>query len=70
METVFESGLRPSAAVGAALFPAASGCGGARLRCSFGLGRPTGERLLVQVQTLRLKDPACTIAHSRISIRF
>jgi hypothetical protein len=36
-ETAFSSGLQPSATVGAALFPAISGCGGVRLRCNFGL---------------------------------
>ena len=33
----FPSGVRPSASVGAALFPAVSGRDGARVRCNFGL---------------------------------
>jgi hypothetical protein len=36
-ETAYSSGLKPSAAVGAALFPAISGREGVRLRCNFGL---------------------------------
>jgi hypothetical protein len=41
-QTAYSSGLQPSATVGAALFPAISGQGGAKLRCNFGLdpGRP------------------------------
>ena len=33
---VFASGLRPSSQVGCGLFPAISGCGGARIQCNFG----------------------------------
>jgi hypothetical protein len=36
-QTIYSSGLQPSAAVGAALFPAIRGYDGARLRCNFGL---------------------------------
>jgi hypothetical protein len=36
-QTAYSSGLQPSATVGAALFPAISGKGGAKLRCKFGL---------------------------------
>jgi hypothetical protein len=36
-QTAFSSGLQPSTTVGAALFPAISGEGGAKLRCNFGL---------------------------------
>ena len=36
-QTAYSSGLQPSAAVGAALFPAIGGKGGVRLRCNFGL---------------------------------
>jgi hypothetical protein len=35
--TAYSSGLQPSTTVGAALFPAISGRGGAKLRCKFGL---------------------------------
>lgn len=41
--TAFASGVRPSAAVGAALFPAVSGKNGARVRCN--LGRDEGRPL-------------------------
>jgi hypothetical protein len=39
----FQDGCAPGAAAGAALFPALSGCDGARLRCNWGGdgGRPT-----------------------------
>ncbi len=36
-QIAYPSGLQPSATVGAALFPAISGNGGATLRCNFGL---------------------------------